>query len=201
MLRGGVPINTSRKCARAPAHVRAGPRGNALRFHGECALVAGHLRARHVAGENALLDARSAQRTGFKGLASVGPTRNSCPTSGVDATHCKATTCDCWSGQLLDVSKGSWEGPRASGCEPNVFEHTTLAPSRKAVFGRMASRPARIAGRTPGPLRPEGLRGNHSAPSRKVRQTHQLASIATKWCVSLALLVLVHVHNCRSSIR
>ena len=68
LLRGEVPINTLRKCARARAHLRAGPRGNALGFQGECALVAGHLRARHVAGENAFLDARSAQHVGWKRL-------------------------------------------------------------------------------------------------------------------------------------
>ena len=64
LLRGEVPINRLCKCARAPAHVRAGPRGNALRFHGECAVVTGHLRARHVAGKTAFLDGRTAQLQG-----------------------------------------------------------------------------------------------------------------------------------------
>ena len=64
LFRREVPINSARKCARAPAHLRAGPMVNALGPQGECAVVAGHLRARHVAGKTPFLDARSAQHAG-----------------------------------------------------------------------------------------------------------------------------------------
>ena len=136
LLRRGVPINSARKCAGALAHVRAGPRGNALGPQGECAVVIGHLRARQVAGKTAFLDERSAQRVGWKGLAFSDGTRNSCPTIGFDITRFSATTCNRWPGPLLDTWTGLGGGVWAPGFRPNVVEHTMLAPSRKVVSGR-----------------------------------------------------------------
>ena len=149
LLQREVPINSVRKCARAPAHVRAGPMVNALGPQGECALVLGHLRARLVGGETAFLDARSAQRVGWKGLAFPHETRNFCPTIDFAITRFSATTCNRRPGPLLDIWTGFLGASRGAHLQPNVFEHTRLAPSRKAVSGRVASRPAYLAGRAP----------------------------------------------------
>ena len=163
LLRREVPINTARKCARAPAHVRAGPRGNALGFQGECAVVTGHLRARQFAGKTPFLDARSAQRMGCKGLAFSCHTRNSCPTINFDITRFSEMTYNRWPGPLLDAWTGFLGAFRRPGCRPNVVEHTMLAASRKAISGRTASRPACFAGRPSSARRPGALRGGYSA--------------------------------------
>ena len=136
---------------------------NALRFQGECALVLGHLRARLVGGKTAFLDARSAQRVGWKGLAFPHDTRNSCPTIDFAITRFSATTCNRRPGPLLDIWTGFLGASRGAHLRPNVFEHTRLAPSRKAVSGRVASRPAYLAGGRPGARRPSGPWGSYSA--------------------------------------
>ena len=111
LLRRGVPINTARTCARAPAHVRAGPVVSALGSQGKCAVVTGHLRARLVAGKTAFLDARSAQRVGWKELVCPHDTRNSCPTIDFAITRFSTTTCNRRPGPLLDVWRGFWGPP------------------------------------------------------------------------------------------
>jgi len=120
---------------------------NALGFQRRCYRVIGHLRARLFAGKTAFLDARSAQHAGWKGFAFSHETRNSCPTIGFDITRFSATTCIRWPGPLLDAWTGLLGASRRPGFRPNVVEHTMLAPSRKAVSGRAASRPACLAGR------------------------------------------------------
>ena len=92
LLRGEGPINRQRTCARALAHVRAGPVVNALGFQGMCYRVIGHLRARQVAGKTPFLDARTAQRVKCKGLAFLGQTRNFRPTIDFDITRFSTTT-------------------------------------------------------------------------------------------------------------
>jgi len=120
---------------------------NALGFQRRCYRVIGHLRARLFADKTAFLDARSAQHAGWKGFAFSHETRNSCPTIGFDITRFSATTCIRWPGPLLDAWTGLLGASRRPGFRPNVVEHTMLAPSRKAVSGRAASRPACLAGR------------------------------------------------------
>jgi len=163
LLRGEVPINRERTCARALAHVRAGPMVSALGFQGECAVVTGHLRARLVAGKTAFLDGRSAQRGGWKGLRFSHDTRNSCPTNGVDITRVSAMTCNRWPGPLLDTWTGLGGGVWVPGFRSNVLEHTSLAPSRKAVSGRGASRPTCFVGRAGGGGRPGAVWGSYFA--------------------------------------
>ena len=166
LLRREGPINRERTCARAPAHVRSGPMVNALGPQGECAGVIGHLRARLIAGKTAFLDARTAQHAAWKGLAFSHETRNSRPTIDLDLTRFSETTYSPRPGPLLDIWTGLLEGFRGPRCPPNVFEHTRLAPSRKAPSGQAASRPALFAGRTPSARRPGAPWGSCSAERR-----------------------------------
>jgi len=90
-------------------------------------------------------------------------THNSCPTIGFDGTRFMTTTYDRPPEPLLDVWTaflGTFSRPRG---RPNVFEHTSLAPSRKALSGRPQGRPA-----CPGPCTPSTRRrgtpyGRHSS--------------------------------------
>ena len=136
---------------------------NAPGSQGECAVVIGHLRARHVAGKTAFLDARSAQHGGWQALAFSDETHNSCPTIGLNITRFVAMTYGRRPGPLLDTWTGFLDAFRRPDRRPNMFEHTSLAPSRKAVSGRGAPRPAFIAGRASSARRPGALWGRYSA--------------------------------------
>ena len=153
--RRGAPINASRLCARPSRLVRAGLMVSARGARGECAQAPASMRAGPFPGKNAFLEAGSAQPIGKQRLVFPDATHNSCPTIHLDGTRVAAATYNRPPEPLLDVWTaflGTFSTPPR---RPHVFEHTSLAPSRKPISGYPQVLPT-CPGRQPSSTRRRG---------------------------------------------